>query len=83
MLKFGLTRDPALMLLGRIIHAADITTDAGNATEAREPRRSRLGFRLLHGRDDPGSSSSETARCTTRSTPGPRHEGRPPSAVSK
>jgi hypothetical protein len=59
-LKFGLTRDPALMLLGRIIHAADITTDAGNATEGPGLKAIASGFRLLHGRDDPRKLELET-----------------------
>ena len=52
LLKFGLTADPALVALGRVIHAADITTDAAVAPEGRGLKAIASGFRLLHGRDD-------------------------------
>ena len=52
LLKFGLTEDPALVSLGRMIHAADITADAAVAPEGRGLKAIASGFRLLHGRDD-------------------------------
>ena len=52
LLKFGLMADPALVALGRVIHAADITTDAAVAPEGRGLKAIASGFRLLHGRDD-------------------------------
>lgn len=52
LVRFGLTADPALMAMGRVIHAADITTDAAVASEGSGLKAIASGFRLLHGRDD-------------------------------
>jgi hypothetical protein len=52
LIKFGLTKDPALAMLGKVIHAADVTADAATAPEGRGLKAIAAGFRLLHGRDD-------------------------------
>lgn len=52
LLEFGLTQDPALVVLGQVIHSADITADADFAPESRGLKAIASGFRLLHGRDD-------------------------------
>jgi len=52
LLKFGLTRDPALVAVGQVIHAADITADAAVAPQGSGLKAIASGFRLLHGRDD-------------------------------
>src|SRR5437867_2134089 len=50
--KFGLTKDPALVALGGVVHAADITADAAVAPEGIGLKAIASGFRLLHGPDD-------------------------------
>src|SRR5213592_1300868 len=52
LVKFGLTKDPALVALGDVVHAADITSDAVVAPEGIGPKATAAGFRLLHGPDD-------------------------------
>ena len=52
LLAFALTGDPALEILGRIVHAADIATDASMAAEGSGLKAIASGFRLLHGHDD-------------------------------
>jgi hypothetical protein len=49
--KYGL-EDPALLLLGRIIHGADIPEDVGIEPEAAGLRAVGHGFALLLGEDD-------------------------------
>jgi hypothetical protein len=51
-LEYGLTGDPALMALARVVHAADITEEASVAAEGSGLKAIASGFRLLHGRDD-------------------------------
>lgn len=52
LLKYGLT-DPALQLLGRIVHGADIPADLPSTPpEARGLRAIAYGFASLHGEDD-------------------------------
>jgi hypothetical protein len=51
-LEYGLGEDPALAAVARIIHAADITTDADQAPEGRGLKAIASGFRLVHGRND-------------------------------
>jgi len=48
----GLDRDPALVRLGRIVHAADVIEDDAVAPEGAGLRAIALGFSLLHGADD-------------------------------
>lgn len=52
LIKFGLTKDPALAMLGKVIHAADVTADAKVAPEGLGLKAIASGFRLLHGPDD-------------------------------
>jgi len=52
LLEFGLTGDAALVRLGNVIHAADITAEAHVSPEGRGLKAIASGFRLLHGRDD-------------------------------
>jgi len=49
--RYGLT-DPALQLLGRIVHGADIPQDLAIEPEAAGLRAIAHGFALLHGADD-------------------------------
>lgn len=44
--------DPALILLGRIVHGADIPSHIGIESEAAGLRAIAEGFALLHGADD-------------------------------
>ncbi len=50
--KHGLAKDSALVAVGRVVHAADITTDPANAPEGWGLKAIASGFRLLHGRND-------------------------------
>ena len=52
LLKFGLTTDPALIALGRIVHAADIAADIGTAPEGAGLKAIAHGFALLCKQDD-------------------------------
>ena len=53
LLKHGLMSDPALALLGRIVHGADIPADlAASPAEAHGLRAIAYGFAALHGDDD-------------------------------
>jgi len=47
-----LMKDPALVRLGRIVHAADIEADESVAAEGIGLRAIALGFSILHGTDD-------------------------------
>ena len=49
--KYGL-QDPALALLARIVHGADISADLGTVAEAAGLRAIAHGFALVHGDDD-------------------------------
>jgi hypothetical protein len=60
LLKYGLT-DPALHLLGRIVHGADIPTDLPvSPREAHGLRAIAYGFASLHGEDDQEKIRLET-----------------------
>jgi hypothetical protein len=52
LLKYGLTTDPALAALGRIVHAADVAADIGTAPEGAGLKAIAHGFALLWERDD-------------------------------
>ena len=52
LLKYGLTTDPALVALGRIVHAADVAADIGTAPEGAGLKAIAHGFALLWERDD-------------------------------
>ena len=51
-LKYGLTSDLALVRLARVIHAADITSEASVAPEGSGLKAIASGFRIVHGRND-------------------------------
>ncbi len=59
LLKYALT-DPALQLLGRIVHGADIPADLGIEPEAAGLRAMAYGFAQLHGDDDHRKIQLET-----------------------
>jgi hypothetical protein len=52
LLKYGLTTDPALVALGRIVHAADVAADIGTAPEGAGLKAIAHGFALLWKQDD-------------------------------
>ena len=52
LLKYRLTDDPALVAVGKVVHAADITSDAAAAPEGAGLKAIASGFRHLHGADD-------------------------------
>ena len=52
MLKYGLGTDPALTLLAKIVHAADVHEDLSTAAEGAGLKAIAHGFALLHGTDD-------------------------------
>jgi hypothetical protein len=52
MVKYGLTGDPGLTELARIVHAADVDPDIDTSPEGRGLQAIAKGFSILHGRDD-------------------------------
>jgi hypothetical protein len=60
LLKYGLTADPALAALGKIVHAADVAADIDSAPEGRGLKAVAHGFALLFGRDDARKIELET-----------------------
>ena len=60
LLKYGLTSNAALVTVGNVIHAADITADAAVAPQGSGLKAIASGFRLLHGRDDHRKLELET-----------------------
>ncbi len=52
MVRYGLTGDPGLVELARIVHAADVDSDIDTSPEGRGLRAIATGFSLLHHRDD-------------------------------
>lgn len=50
--RYGLTADPALAEVGRIVHAADVPADQDGAKEGHGLRAIAEGFAILHGADD-------------------------------
>jgi hypothetical protein len=60
MLKYGLTGDPALAALAKIVHAADIAADIDSAPEGRGLKAVAHGFARLLGRDDAKKIELET-----------------------
>lgn len=52
MVKYGLTGDPGLVELARIVHAADVDSDIDTSPEGRGLQAIAKGFSILHGRDD-------------------------------
>ena len=61
LVKHGLDADPALALLGRIVHGADIPPDLPSSPpEAHGLRAIAYGFAHLHGDDDQEKIRLET-----------------------
>jgi hypothetical protein len=52
MLCYGLTGDPALSRIARIVHAADVSADSHDSPEGAGLKAIAHGFALLHGVDD-------------------------------
>ena len=52
MIKYGLSRDPGLVELARIVHAADVESDIDTSPEGRGLQAIAKGFSIVHGRDD-------------------------------
>jgi hypothetical protein len=52
LIKYDLTTDPALVALGRIVHAADVAADLGTAPEGAGVKAIAHGFALLWEGDD-------------------------------
>lgn len=52
MVKYGLTGDPGLVELARIVHAADVDSDIDTSPEGRGLQAIAKGFSILHGRED-------------------------------
>lgn len=52
MVKYGLTGDPGLSELARIVPAADVDSDIDTSPEGRGLQAIAKGFSILHGRDD-------------------------------
>ena len=52
MLKYSLVGDPALVVLAKIVHAADVAADIDTAPEGRGLKAIAHGFSLVFGRDD-------------------------------
>jgi hypothetical protein len=59
-LKYGLTGNPALAALAKIVHAADVAADLDSAPEGRGLKAIAHGFALLLGRDDAKKIEQET-----------------------
>ena len=59
LVKYGLT-DPALQMLARIVHGADVTADRGIVPEAAGLYAIAHGFAIAHGADDHAKIRLET-----------------------
>jgi hypothetical protein len=60
LLKYGLTGDPSLVVLAKIVHAADIAADIDTVPEGRGLKAIAHGFSLVFGRDDARKIELET-----------------------
>jgi len=58
--EFGLGRDPALVRLAEIVHAADISEDRDSSPEGAGLAAIAHGFAILHGREDHKKIDLET-----------------------
>ena len=58
--EFGLTRDPGLVRLAQVVHAADVSEDVDSSPEGRGLSAIAPGFGLLHGTDDHRKIQLET-----------------------
>jgi hypothetical protein len=52
LLRHDLAGDPALVLLSKIVHAADVSADVDSVPEGRGLKAIAFGFAILHGTDD-------------------------------
>jgi len=52
MVKYGLTDNPILACMAKVIHAADVSADLGSSAEGAGLKAIAQGFSLLHGVDD-------------------------------
>jgi hypothetical protein len=59
-LKYQLDNDPAMVLLSKIVHAADVAADIDSIKEGRGLQAIANGFALLHGTDDHKKLELET-----------------------
>jgi hypothetical protein len=60
LLKYGLTGDPGLDELAKIVHAADVTADIDCSPEGRGLKAIAHGFALVHGLNDHKKIELET-----------------------
>jgi hypothetical protein len=60
LLKHGLTGDPTLVALAKIVHAADVSEDIGMSPEGPGLKAIAHGFSLLLGADDRKKIELET-----------------------
>lgn len=60
LLKYGLTGDPGLVGLAKIVHAADVSVDIDTSPEGRGLKAIADGFALVHGMDDHKKIELET-----------------------
>jgi hypothetical protein len=58
--EFDLTKDPALVRLATIVHAADVSVDIDSSPEGRGLHAIAHGFALLHGTQDQKKIELET-----------------------
>jgi hypothetical protein len=59
-LKYGLTDDPALVEMAKIVHAADVSSDVDTSPQGAGLRAIAHGFAILHGLDDHKKIELET-----------------------
>ena len=52
LIKYGLTSDPGLVELAKIVHAADVSADIDTSPEGRGLKAIAHGFALVHGMND-------------------------------
>ncbi len=60
LLKYGLNQDPALVELGKIVHAADVSLDLGSSPEGAGLKAIAQGFSILLELDDTKKIEVET-----------------------
>ena len=60
LLKYGLTNDPGLRELAKIVHAADVSADIDSSSEGRGLKAIAHGFALVHGLNDHKKIELET-----------------------
>jgi hypothetical protein len=59
-LKYGLTNDPALVALSKIVHAADVQDDVDTSPYGPGLKAIAFGFAYLHGKEDHKKIALET-----------------------